>query len=191
MKDVSSTLRRIDEEIVGHKQRIAFSQVEIARLQDTRQVLMRLVEDDQHAEEESKLERLRIINGAHAKPELIVRRTEVESVPKPDKEEAKPRKKKGRDYAAERERARARDAERHRLARAAKGAKPRPENESGKMREAVLNVVDAETPMNSREIALHLGIKGNDQLLYNALYQLRIKGDLIRGEDNRYVRPSP
>jgi len=193
MKDVSSTLRRIDEEILGHKQRIAFSQVEIARLQDTRQVLMRLVEDDQHAEEESKLERLRIINGAHAKPELIVRRTEVESVPKPDKEEAKPSKKKGRDYAAERERAKARDAERHRLARAAKGAKSKPpgENTSGRMREAVLQVVDAQTPMSSREIANHLGIKANTQDLYNALYDLRKKGVLTRGEDKRYVRPSP
>ena len=188
MKDVSSMLRRLDEEITGHKQRIAFSQVEIARLQDTRQVLMRLAEDDQHAEEASKVERLRIINGAHAKPELIVRRT---GTGEEAKEEAKPGKKDAPDdkKAAEK---RAKDAERHRLKRLAKGSKPKPSGEttSGQMREAVMRVVDAETPMNSREIALHLGIKGNDQLLYNALYQLRKSGLLIRGEDNRYVRPS-
>jgi hypothetical protein len=185
MKDVSSMLRRLDEEITGHKQRIAFSQVEIARLQDTRQVLMRLAEDDQHAEEQNKLERLRIINGAHAKPELIVRRTGT------GEEEAKPKKKDAPDdkKAAEK---RAKDAERHRLKRLAKGSRPKPSGEgaSGQMREAVLRVVDAETPMNSREIALHLGIKGNDQLLYNALYQLRKSGLLTRGEDKRYLRPS-
>lgn len=197
MKDINSTLRRIDEEIVGHKQRIAYSQVEIARLQDTRQVLARLVEDDQHAEQMNRLERLGVTAGEHAKPVLIVRKTgtgdEDGSASHAAKNGTTMHLKKERDYVAERQRAKERDAERHRLKRAEKGAKTRPpagQGESGRMREAVLKVVDSKTPMNSREIANHLGLKGNTQELYNALYHLRIHGALTRGEDRRYVRPS-
>src|SRR5207249_2226922 len=81
--DIQSTLRRLDEEIVGHKQQIARSQVEIARLQDTRMVLMRLAEDDiAHAEAE-RAERAGMIAGEHAKPVLIVRKTTEEPKEQP------------------------------------------------------------------------------------------------------------
>jgi hypothetical protein len=199
MKDINATLRRLDEEILGHKQRIAFSQVEIARLQDTRQVLMRLVEDDQRAEQQAKLERVGVLAGAHAKPELIVRMTGTGGEDGSASAAAKNGTTMHLQHEGDRkvEERRARDAERHRLKRLAKaslkGTKPKPsgDNASSQMREAVLRVVDDQTPMNSREIANHLGIRGNDQLLYNALYQLRKAGVLLRGEDSRYVRRSP
>jgi len=74
MKDVQATLRRIDEEITGHHQQIARHRVEIARLQETRLVLMGIAEGDAAAHERASQERVHTINGAHARPVLIVRK---------------------------------------------------------------------------------------------------------------------
>jgi hypothetical protein len=75
MKDVQATLKRIDDQIVTHKQNIARSQVEIMRLQETRIVLMGLAEEDQAAAGYAREERQGVVSGSHAKPMLIVRKT--------------------------------------------------------------------------------------------------------------------
>lgn len=59
MKDVAATLKRIDDEIVQRRQNIAYHQVEIARLEDTRRVLMGLAEEDiERAEQARNPERI-------------------------------------------------------------------------------------------------------------------------------------
>ena len=73
MKDISATLRRIDEEINGTRQQIAALQVNIVRLEDTRRVIMGLAEADQAASHPHPGEVL--LPGSHARPELIVRPT--------------------------------------------------------------------------------------------------------------------
>jgi hypothetical protein len=184
MKDVNATLRRIDEEIVGHKQAIARSQVEIMRLQDTRQVLARLVEDDQAAEQHAKLERAGIIAGEHSKPVLIVRRTgsgdEEGTASKAAKEglngthtKVKPK----RDYKAD----------------SAKYGKRSKVSASGEMRDKILAMMDADTPMTSREIGDFLGLPRDEKSrkdMSNALYQLRVKGALKRDTEDRYSTPA-
>jgi hypothetical protein len=185
MKDVSATLRRIDEEIVGHKQAIARSQVEIMRLQDTRQVLARLVEDDQHAEQVSKMERLGVIAGEHAKPVLIVRQTgtggEDGSASKAAKngtttmhlKATKEGKKSKRDYKVD----------------SAKYGKRSKVSVSGQFRDKIIALLSPAEEMTSQEIGDHLGLIRDDNVrkpMSNALYQLRIKGNLVRDDRNRY-----
>ena len=175
MKDVAGTLKRIDEEIVGHKQAIARHQIEIVRLQDTRSVLMHLVEDDIAAAEASRSqERHAILAGQGSKPMIVVRKvTEDESPPPSKTMHAK-------------------------NGSAVKTGKPRGKrvpgkSESGDYREKILGLVDTETPMSSQEIGDHLGLPRNEtarKAMSNALYQLRVKGQLLRGEDRRYVRPA-
>lgn len=181
MKDVSATLRRIDEEIVGHKQQIARSQVEIMRLQDTRQVLARLVEDDQHAEQAAKMERLGVLAGAHAKPELIVRMTgsggEDGSASKAAKAGTTMHAKAKRDYKVD----------------SAKYGRRKKPSVSGAIREKIMAMMDAETPMASREIGDYLGLPREETArkdMSNALYRLRLNGQLVRDDENRYQLPS-
>lgn len=169
MKDIVTTLRRLDEEIVGHHQNIARSQVEIMRLQDTRKVLMRLVEDDQHAAEAAAQERLGSVNGAHAKPVLIVRKTGSD-------EPAKAAKTK-RDYKTD----------------SAKYGRRNKPSVSGGFRDRIAKLLaGAEAPMTSQEIGDHLGVPRGDaprKPMSNALYQMRIRGDVKRDPDHRYSRP--
>ena len=70
MKDITSTLRRIDEEINGTRQQIAALQVNIIRLEDARRVLMGIAEADQmkHAGHGEAL----LLDGAQA--EIVVRK---------------------------------------------------------------------------------------------------------------------
>jgi hypothetical protein len=170
MKDVQATLRRLDEEIVGHKQQIARHQVEIARLQDTRMVLMHLVESDQEAAEAARREeRVNLINGQHAKPVLIVRKTGSDEKPK-----------KERDYKAEY------------ANRTVKSRKPQKGSVSGEFRNRIMKLMDGEAEaMTSLEIGDHLGLPRNEEArkgMSNALYQLRVKGQLTRDGENRYLR---
>lgn len=74
MKDISPTLRRIDEEITATRQQIAALQVNIVRLEDARRVFMGMAEADQaHREAGGRAELL--APGSHARPQLIVRPT--------------------------------------------------------------------------------------------------------------------
>ena len=177
MKDVSATLRRIDEEIVGHRQTIARSQVEIMRLQDTRQVLARLVEDDQHAEQQAKLERAGVIEGAHAKPVLIVRQTgtggEDGSASKAAKAGTTMHAKTKRDYKVD-------------SAKYGKRSKP---SESGDYRKKIRETLAPDEAMTSREIGDYLGLPRDEaarKAMSNALYQMRVKGDIVRDDHSRY-----
>lgn len=165
MKDINATLRRLDEEIVGHKQRIAFSQVEIARLQDTRLVLMRLVEDDQHAAETAVTERAGLINGAHAHPQLIVRKTGSGEPAKAEKAK--------RDYKVD----------------SAKYGRRNKPSVSGGFRDRIVALLREAPPLASSEIGDRLGLPRGDEVrkpMSNALYQLRIRGRVERDPEHRY-----
>lgn len=174
MKDVQATLRRIDEEIVGHKQQIAMHQVELVRLQDTRNVLMGLAEADIAHAEASKAERAeaRLTAGEHAKPVLIVRKVGSGEDGPPKTIHARANGETKVDKPKKRRRQKA--------------------SASGDMRAKIMEVVDSETPMSSREIGDHLGLPRNEtarKAMSNALYQLKVKGDLVRDGEHRYVRP--
>jgi hypothetical protein len=73
VKDVAGTLRRIDEQITAHTQSINRSRLEIARLQETRIVLMGLAEEDILVAEQARQERLSGGSNGHSVPKLIVR----------------------------------------------------------------------------------------------------------------------
>lgn len=172
MKDVQATLRRLDEEIVGHKQAIARHQVEIARLQDTRTVLMNLAESDIEAAQAHREERgAHITNGQHAKPVLIVRKTGSGDEGPPPTMHAK----NGGET---------------------KTSKPRRKlagSVSGQFRERILKALEgADEPMASLEIGDYLGVPRGDEPrkpMSNALYQLRVKGEIVRDAQNRYSLP--
>jgi hypothetical protein len=180
MKDVQATLRRLDEEIVGHKQNIARHQVEIARLQDTRAVLMRLAEDDIAHAEAAKAERVGVLPGEHAKPQLIVRK-----IGSGDEEgsASQAAKRYGKTIHAR--------ANGSATAEKPKKRRKREASESGEMRAKIMKIMDT-TPMSSREIGDFLGLPRDEKArksMSNALYQLKVKGELIRDAEHRYVRP--
>src|SRR5688572_14989607 len=72
MKDISATLRRIDEEITGWRQQIARARNEIGRLEETRLTILGLAEADQAAHHAGGPA---LLPGSAAHPQLIVRRT--------------------------------------------------------------------------------------------------------------------
>lgn len=195
--NVDATLRRIDEEIVEHRKQIATHQVAIARLEDTRRVLMGLVEGDQIAAEMARAERTAApdqING-HARPMLIVRRTgSGDEGPPPAPKKAKA--KKVRDYG--RERAKAAELQRKREQGEAPPPAPRKKREytsadvygGGKvLQEKVVALVKKTGPIASREIGNRLNIPQgtNDrQPLSNALWTLKNAGVLQRDDNKLY-----
>jgi len=185
-------LRRIDEEITGHEQLIARSQVELHRLHTTRRTLMNIAEHDVAVAEAAKHERQGVIAGAHAKPVLIVRKAgsaELEERAAKAKanghdgelNKAGNRRGKTRDYEAERKR---------RNLRVKAGKNP---SVSGELRERILKALDGAEPMVSIEIGDYLGLPRGDvprKGMSNALYQLRIGGAVIRDDDKRYSLPA-
>lgn len=181
MKDIQATLRRLDEEIVGRKQQIAMHQVEIARLQDTRSLLMQLAEDDIAQAEAARAERAAMLPGEHAKPVLIVRKTGTGD----EEGSASQAAKYGKTVHA-RTNGTATKTEKPKKPRKVKASA------SGQMRERIMSVMDPETPMSSREIGDFLGLPRDEEArkaMSNALYQLKVKGQLIRDGENRYAVP--
>lgn len=199
--NVDAMLRRIDEEITGHRQEIAARQVAIARLEDSRRVLMGLAEGDQIKAEMARAERVGApaqING-HAQPMLIVRRVgSGDEGPPP----ASPKKKKPRDYERERELAKAR------LGGREAGTEPPAKSRTGKrhytsshaygggaaLREKVVELVKKTGPIIGREIGNRLNIPtGTEsrQPLSNALYELKRTGVLRRDESKLYSLARP
>jgi len=195
--NVDAMLRRIDDEITAHRQEIAGRQVAIARLEDSRRVLMGLAEGDQIKAEMARAERTGApaqING-HAQPMLIVRRVgSGDEGPPP----AEPKKKKPRNYERERELAKARLG----------GTEPPAKSRAGKrqyasakeygggaaLRDKVAALVAKTGPIKSKEIGNRLGIPtGPDerQPLANALYELKRRGVLQRDESNLYSVARP
>lgn len=162
MKDIHHTLTRIDREITERRQQIAYQQVEIARLEDTRRVLMGLAEADMARPESEPTAQ---INGANARPVLIVRRTGTG------------------------------DEEGTASHAAKTGQKPKkPGSEMSRIRKRILALLtDAPEPMTSREIGDHLGIARGEthrKAMNNALYQLRVTKILSRDPEKRYSLPA-
>jgi hypothetical protein len=190
MKDVQGTLRRIDEQITQHNQNIARSRVEIARLQEARLVFAGLAEEDIIAAHAGKEERQGMINGAHARPVLIVRKVGSDEVMKQQAE--------GLNKAGNR---------RGMNVTKGKGTRPRrprnPNHHVGpregsaieQMRKRIFTVLkDAEEPMTGSEIGNYLGLPADDKVrkpMQNALYYMRVKGQLHRDPEHRYSMPSP
>lgn len=182
MKDMPTTLRRLDEEIVGHHQNIARSQVAIMRLQDTRKLLMGLAEDDQAALERDKLERAGVIAGAHASPQLIVRKTGTGDHFGGEDGSASHAAKTGLKVAAKRT---TRD---YKVDSAKYGRRTMP-NQSGLFRAKILKLLEPDAQMTSQQIGDHLGLKRDQDVrkpMSNALYQMLQKGTLARDEDKNY-----
>lgn len=174
MKDIKSTLTRIDEEITGHEQMIARSQVEIHRLQTTRRTLMAIAESDiQHAEAMRQDDR-KVIAGEHAKPVLIVRKAgsgelEERAVKAKANGHAKPEKRHARGG----------------------NRKPGAPSISGAFKERICKMLSepGTEPMTSLEIGDYLGLpraEKNRKDMSNALYSLRVKGVLLRNDDFGY-----
>jgi hypothetical protein len=62
-------------------------------------------------------------------------------------------------------------------------------SESGDYRKKILQTLSPAEEMTSREIGDYLGLPREEvarKAMSNALYQLRVKGDLLRDEQNRY-----
>lgn len=172
-----AALRRIDEEIIAHRQQIAGHQVSIMRLEDSRKVLMGLAEGDVIAEAHAKAETSRQIGGAHAQPMLIVRRTGSDEAPK---RQTPLKNGKHRDYDRERK-----------LAKARLAGKPPGEHAasaSAAMRRRVVAVLKSQgKPMTTGDIKKALGIDGSYntvemKTLSNAVYSLGRLGTLKRND---------
>lgn len=194
MKDVEGTLRRIDEEITGHKQNIARSQVEVMRLQETRLVLMGIAEGDAAAHEQAKAERVHTINGSHAKPVLIVRREGAGEAEEERHAKELERKKKYRDAkrAAKAERQEAEPVKPVKPVR--KATKTPRASASGMWRPKVLETLRGESEgMTRQQLGDFFGLPRGEKkrkALSNALYYLSNNGQLARHE-GRFVLRRP
>lgn len=159
-----ATLKRIDDEITQHRQQIAAHQVHIARLEDTRRVLMGLVEEDQTAAQARREgPPPTLTNGSHAKPMLIVRKTTQDAPPA-----EKGKKKRTRDNSKRaqwRERVKAFFAE----------------GDTEPMKAAEL----------ANYFGLAAGSKDKDRKdLQNALYYMAQAGALVKDDEGRYFAPT-
>jgi hypothetical protein len=186
MKDIAATIRRLDEEIVGHHQQIARHRVEIMQLQDTRKVLMGLAEDDIAHAESSRAERANVIAGEHSRPQLIVRK-----VGTGDEEGSASKERKNGTVTmhAATEKQPTKRGPKNRNG----GWKKGQPSVSGEFRAKILATLDDQTPMSSKEIGDYLGLSRDEEArkgMSNALYQLRVKGLLKHLPDKRYVKSS-
>lgn len=180
MKDLLPTLRRIDEEIIGHNQNIARSRVEIARLQETRLVLAGIAESDTMEAQLAKEESQRTIAGSHGRPVLIVRKmgtdeTMVEGLNKAGN-------KRGMNNPPKRAKGDGNGRRKHRKSDKTGG-------ERGEFGRKVLEMLKGSEPLASADIANYLGIKadtGSRQPVYNALYLLQQQGKIVRNAERRY-----
>lgn len=194
MKDVQATLRRIDEEITGHHQQIARHRVEIARLQETRLVLMGIAEGDMAAAERASQQRVHTINGAHARPVLIVRKEGSGEAEAERHAKVLERKKRYRDQAKAR-----RDEIKRAAERASPAIKtgPKPKTKmprasaSGLWRPKVLETLRGEREGMSRlELGDFFGLPRGEKArkaLSNALYTLTNNGRLARDDAGRFI----
>jgi len=191
VKDLSLTLNRIDKEIIGHNQLIARSRVEIQRLTETRAVLMGIAEDDANAVDERRAVRQGVIEGEHSRPVLVVRKIGSEELAERSAQVQEPGLNKSGDRRGMNN------------PKGAKfGGKP-PKNGKGRhskvtavglMRDKVVMVLgDAEEPMSGTEIGNYLGLAAGTneprKALQNALYSMRVRGELHRDPEHRYSMP--
>lgn len=181
MKDMQAMLRRLDEEIIGHQQQIAMHQVEMVRAQDARRLLMGLAEADHDAAQSAAMQRQGVIPGAHSKPMLIVRKV---GSGEPEMSSERTERELGIVEGGKRKGL-------PRLRPARKGTKAVLTD----LRERILKVVTpGEEPMGPREIGNNIGLSTKEQdrkPMWNALYQMKLKGVLQRDAEGRYYRPMP
>lgn len=193
MKDVQATLRRIDEEITGHHQQIARHRVEIARLQETRLVLMGIAEGDMAAAERASQERVHTINGAHARPVLIVRKEGSGEAEAERHAKVLERKKRYRDQAKARrdEIKRAAEQASPAIKKGPKTGKTPRASASGLWRPKVLETLRGESEGMSRlELGDFFGLPRGEKArkaLSNALYTLTNNGRLARDDAGRFI----
>lgn len=189
MKDVQATLRRIDKEITGHNQLIARSRVEIARLQETRNVLMNLADEDVIAAHMSKEERQNVINGAHAKPLLVVRRMGSEELAGRAQANMEGLNKSGDRRGMNNPKGKKFGDGGGRKGRFSKNSAV------GKMRVRIAEALkDATEPMTGSELGNYLGLPADADVrkpLQNALYSMRVGGQLHRDAEYRYSMAAP
>lgn len=180
MKVDQSILRRLDQELIGHQQQIAMHQVEIARLQDTRRLLMGLVEDDQAAADRAKAGP-ELLPGSHAKPMLIVRKVGSGEADQSDnlgivasgRRKGLPRLRKGRSGVK---------------------MKPKGQRPLTRLKSRVLDAVEpGGKAISPRDLGDQLGLSRDDadrKPLWNTLYQMRQKGLIKRDQIGQYYRPA-
>lgn len=165
--EAQKLLKRFDDEITSHRQQIAAHQVHIARLEDSRRLIMGLAEADQMHAQAEPVGTPALSNGSHAKPMLIVRKTTQDTPPPVEKAPRKgPRKSKdGSKRAAWRERVK-----------------------------KFFDEPDTE-PMKAAELANYFGLaassKDKDRKdLANALYYMAQAGTLQKDGEGRYFAPT-
>lgn len=187
---VAQTLRRIDDEITICRQEIARQQVNIARLEDTRRVLMSLEEADQEATGMRKAERLGVVAGSAGRPMLVVRKVTEDAPPEDHATQLDapkgivtsgprkglPRLRSGREGGKAK----------------AKVVVGRKNSGQSLIRDRILEVLlPGDEPMASSDLANYLGIPKSDEArkpMQNALYNLRVTGVLQRDDQRRYYR---
>lgn len=209
--NIPAYLRKLDDEIREHRQHIALHQVEIARLEDARRVMIGLAEKD-----EAKANGTAAL-PASEKPLLIMR--EARTAPPADGGDGYPAYQPGKrrpPAATEAERIarrKERDRERHRRLRdekkAAKARAPYPTltdaqraergarfrvatSGSGSMRERIVSLMQANPDRALRVTDLRVHFRPTsdyeEKSISNAVYQLRLKGVIEATEEVRSGR---
>ena len=167
MKDVQGYLKRLDAEITMHRQQIAMHQVEIARIEDARRVVMGIAESDAHPAHPAGEPLL--VNGSHAKPVLIVRKS-TEAFP----EEPPPKLNKSGDR-------RGMNQPKHRSKKVVEWPAP-------KMRTTVMATLRNKGPLTTGELRAEIGLGQLNQrsppvkALYNALGKLRKLNRIVQDD---------
>lgn len=174
MKDIASTLRRIDQEIDTQRKEILVRQALITQLEDSRKLFMGMVEADLTATQAPRQQQLAA--GSMAKPVLIMRpMTEEPDAPKgivaSGKRKGLPR------------------------LRAPRGGTKVDRKALPAMRKRILEFIQpGDEPIASSELANNMGLPMGEVArkgMHNALFNMRTKGLLLRDDAGRYYRPAP
>jgi len=184
IKDPQGTLRRIDEQINAHNQSIAISRLEIARLQETRLVIMGLAEEDLVAAEQAKMERHGAIAGAHAVPKLIVRKEGFGD----EEGSASKAAKLGLNKTGNRR------GMNHPTKGKKVGSAYYLNSKRGEYKRRVLELLKNGDTMTSGEMANYFGLPSTGdsrKSLQNALHWMRSSGEVERDEYKRYFIRRP
>lgn len=184
--NVKSYLIDIDREIVAHRQEIAKRRLRISELEDTRVLMMQ--REEYRAEVHGEASPFGVLPGGG---EIAVRErrelmdegalsqaAKTGALPAPGLNKSGDRRGmvKGKHGG-------------HGKGRFSKNSA------IGQMRDKLVKLLsDAEEPMTGSEIGNYLGLPADDvarKPLQNALYSMRVKGDLHRDAEYRYSMPKP
>lgn len=166
-------LKRIDAEIDQRRREIAVHQLEIYRLEESRQVFMKMVEDDMEAAQRTDGHHPTLGNGH--KPVLIARKVGTAELLEADEAEVGELITKGNRKGLPRLRSRT--------------------FKRGEMRQRILALLEpGDEPMTPKEIGNNLGLSAAEEVrkpLWNVLWVMTKNGQLQRDADKRYYRPRP